>query len=162
MERLVLDTSVLLSGRDPPRGPRWLTTPEAAAEVSPGGRDASRFALWQETGLEVRSPRAGAVARVEDAARRAGSLDRLSRADVSLLGLALDEGATLMTDDHTMLDVAARLGVATVSLGPGIRSTLDWHPRCSGCGRWFEEAPRRGDCPVCGSPVRARPQGRRT
>src|SRR5688500_5678831 len=55
VEWLVLDTSLLLGGKDPPRGARWATTPEAAAEVSPGGRDARRFEDWSSVGLEVRS-----------------------------------------------------------------------------------------------------------
>jgi UPF0271 protein len=161
---LVLDTSLLLGGKDPPRGPRWATTPEAAAEVSPGGRDARRFEDWLSIGLELRDPGAAARSRVEAAATAAGSLARLSPADRSLLALALelaaapDGGATLLTDDYTMLDVASRLGLKTQTVNQeGIRASLDFRPRCSGCGRWFE-APQKGDvCPVCGSPVKPRP-----
>jgi UPF0271 protein len=157
---LVLDTSLLLGGKDPPRGPRWATTPEAAAEVSPGGRDARRYEDWASLGLEVRQAGPAARARVEEAGARAGTLARLSAADRSLLALALELGAeaTLVTDDYTMLDVASRLGIRTQTVNQeGIRASLDFRPRCSGCGRWFE-APQKGDeCPVCGSPVKPRP-----
>jgi UPF0271 protein len=166
MPWLVLDTSLLLGGKDPPRGARWATTPEAAAEVSPGGRDARRFEDWLSIGLELREPDAASRSRVEAAAKAAGSLARLSPADRSLLALALElggsapgqGGATLVTDDYTMLDVASRLGLPTQTVNQqGIRASLDFRPRCTGCGRWFE-APQKADtCPVCGSAVKPRP-----
>ncbi|MFA5943047.1 MAG: nucleotide-binding protein [Candidatus Thermoplasmatota archaeon] len=160
MQWLVLDTSLLLGGKDPPRGPRWATTSEAAAEVSPGGRDARRFEDWQSIGLEVRDPGPEARSRVEAAGVTAGNLARLSAADRSLLALTLELGAqaTLVTDDYTLLDLAARLGVRTQTVNQhGIRASLDFRPRCTGCGRWFEAMPKTEDCPVCGSPVKPRP-----
>lgn len=157
MRWCVLDTSLLLGGRDPPPGRRWATTPEAAAEVSPGGRDARRFAYWQEAGLEVRAASAPAQGRVEETARAAGNLGRLSAADRSLVALALDLGAELWSEDRTVQDVAQRLGVLVQAQGR-IAGTMDWRPRCTGCGRWFEAAPPRDECPVCGSAVRAKPR----
>lgn len=159
MEWLVLDTGLLLAGMDPPPGARWATTPEAAAEVRPGGRDARRFEDWRSIGLQVRSPGPDARARVDEVARAAGSLERLSAADRSLLALALEMAATLVTDDYTMLDVARRLDVPARTVQQrGVETTMDWAPRCAGCGRWFDEAPPGDECPVCGSAVRARPR----
>lgn len=160
VRRYVLDTSLLLGGQEPPRDGAWWTTPQAAAEVSPGGRDARRYDAWLAVGLQVREPERDAAARVEDAARSAGSLGRLSPADLSLLALALGAGAdaVLVTDDHTMLDVAARLGVPTRTVNTaGITATLDFRPRCTGCGRWFDAMPKGAECTVCGSPVKDRP-----
>ena len=158
MADFVLDTSLLLGGKEPPPREPWWTTPEAAAEVSPGGRDARRFDGWLAAGLRIRAPAAEQVERVDEAARRAGNRSRLSAADISLAALALELGATLLTDDHTLLDVALRLGVRTQTVNTaGIRAPLDFRPRCSGCGRWFEAAPKRDECPVCGSPVRPKP-----
>lgn len=158
----VLDTSLLLGGKEPPRDGTCWTTPAAAHEVSPGGRDARRFEGWLAAGLQVREPEQRALWTVQEAARGAGTEQRLSVADVSLLALALEAQAVLVTDDHTMLDVARRLGVATQTVNTeGISATLDFRPRCAGCGRWFDAMPKRGDCPVCGSPVAAKPTRRR-
>lgn len=160
----VLDTSLLLGGKDPPRDGSWATTMEAAAEVSPGGRDARRFEDWRSLGLQVRDGGPAAKARVDAAAKAAGTASRLSAADRSLLALALDLGTggtatvALVTDDYTVLDVARRLGIATQTVNQaGIAAPLDFRPRCSGCGRWFDGVPKKGECPVCGSPVKARP-----
>jgi UPF0271 protein len=154
----ILDTSLLLGGRDPPRDGRWATTPEAAAEVSPGGRDARRYEDWISVGLQVRAADPDAVTRVEDAAQAAGNLSRLSRADVSLAALALELEGHLITDDYTLLDVAKRLSIATRTVNTqGIGGTLDFKPRCTGCGRWFEAMPKGEECTVCGSPVKPKP-----
>lgn len=164
MRWYVLDTSLLLGGKDPPRDGSWATTPEAEAEIRPGGRDARRLEDWRSLGLQVRAAEPTARAQVEAAARAAGNLARLSRADVSLLSLALELGGTLVTDDYTMLDVAARLGVPTSTVNQrGIAARLDFRPRCTGCGRWLDAMPPKGDCPVCGSPVKPKPwNARRT
>ncbi len=154
----VLDTSLLLGGKDPPRDGSWATTPEAAAEVSPGGKDARRYDQWLAIGLQVRSAADTARDRVEEAALDAGSLGRLSEADLSLLALALDLKGTLLTDDHTMLDIALRLSILSRTVNSsGIQGTLDFRPRCTGCGRWFDTMPKREECTVCGSPVKAKP-----
>ncbi len=157
VEWLVIDTSVLLGGFDPPPG-RWVTTPEASQEVTPGGKDARRFEGWKDQGLVVRAAPPAAEDRVDEAALAAGNLGRLSVADRSLLALALELEGVLLTDDHTMLDVADRLDVKTQTMGTdGITQRKQWRPRCSGCGRWFDEPQKRDECPVCGSPVALKP-----
>lgn len=154
----VLDTSLLLGGKDPPRDGRWATTLEASAEVSPGGRDARRFEDWHSLGLQVRGAGPESFAKVDAAAASAGTTARLSKADRSLLALALELSAILVSDDYTVLDVAKRVGVATRTVNqPGITATLRFRPRCAGCGRWFEAMPKKDECPICGSPVKPKP-----
>jgi UPF0271 protein len=157
MNSFVLDTSLLLGGKEPPPG-RWMTTPEARAEVSPGGRDARRLDFWLAQGLEVRSGDRKSVDAVDEAGMAGGNLGRLSDADRSLLALALDQKAILVTDDFTMLDVASRIGVNSQTVNTeGISDTKKFQPRCTGCGRWFDAPQKRDECPVCGSPVVLKP-----
>ncbi len=157
VDTFVLDTSLLLGGQEPPRG-QWWTTPEAAAEVTPGGRDARRFDGWQAAGLQVRSASPDAMRRVEETAMRAGNLGRLSAADLSLLALAAERGACLLTDDYTMQDVALRMDIAFQGVNqPGIEGTKTFKPRCKGCGRWYDAMPKREECIVCGSAVALKP-----
>lgn len=159
MPGYVLDTSLLLGGKEPPLDGPLSTTPEAAAEIRPGGRDARRFDHWIAKGLVVRSATATAEDKVHDVAMAAGNLGRLSAADVSLVALAWETKAILVTDDHTMLDVARRLGLTTRTINTqGITSTMDFQPRCMGCGRWFDAMPKKEECTVCGSPVHLKPK----
>jgi len=95
---------------------------------------------------------------VDEAGMGAGNLARLSDADRSLIALALEQAAVLVTDDHTMLDLASRLGIKCLTVNTqGIQGTKDFRPRCSGCGRWFDAPQKRDECPVCGSPVHLKP-----
>jgi endoribonuclease Nob1 len=127
--------------------------------VQPGGRDARRFANWVAAGLEVRDASPGALQDVRNMSQKAGNLSRLSEADLSLAALALDLEAVLVTDDYTLLDVAKRLGLKTQTVNTqGIEGTLDFQPRCTGCGRWFDAMPKREECTVCGSPVKPKPK----
>ncbi len=152
----VLDTSLLLGGKEPPAG-RWATTPEAEAEVKPGGKDASRYAMWQANGLVIRSAGERHLDAVDEAGIRAGNLGRLSPADRSLLALALELEATLVTDDFTVLDLASRLDIRTQTVNQDApQGTIDWGLRCVGCGRWYDEAPPRDECLICGSPVKTK------
>lgn len=158
MRTYVLDTSLLLGGQEPPRDGAWWTTREAANEIKPGGKDARRYDNWLAIGLQVREADDESVTLIEDTARRAGNLARLSPADLSLLALAHDAKATLVTDDHTMLDIALRLGIATRTVNTqGIAAALDFRPRCTGCGKWYDAPPKADECIVCGSQVKARP-----
>ncbi len=88
----------------------------------------------------------------------AGNLARLSDADRALLALAHGEGAVLVTDDYTMLDLAGRLGIRAQTVNTeGIQGAKNFKPRCAGCGRWFDAMPKGEECIVCGSPVRLKP-----
>ncbi len=154
----VLDTSLLLGGKEPPTDGAWSTTSAARAEIKDGGKDARRLEGWLTRGLIIRDATPESRMSVEEAARRAGNLSRLSFADLSLAALALETKSVLVTDDHTLLDVAMRLGVTTRTVNStGIVATLDFRPRCTGCGRWFDAMPKRDECIVCGSPVKAKP-----
>lgn len=157
-KRYVLDTSLLLGGREPPQDGTCSTTPEAAGEVAPGGKDHRRFERWLAAGLRIESAPPETLERVADAGLAAGNLGRLSPADLSLLALALEQQATLVTDDFTILDLAIRLSIPTQTVNQDApRATLDFRPRCTGCGRWFDAMPKKDECPVCGSPVKLKP-----
>lgn len=154
MAEYIVDTSLLLAGKELPPGAKCWTTPEAAAEVSPGGRDAARFQRWQAAGLAIQSASLRSLDRVGESAMAAGNLGRLSEADQSLLALALDNGGVLLTDDKTMQDIAHRLDVRCQGISrDATEFTMEWQPRCTGCGRWFDAPQKHDECPICASPV---------
>jgi len=151
-----LDTAAILEA--PNLEPaRCRTTPEVVAEIRPGGATGRRLEQMLAAGLVVVSATAGARKRVLEAAKAAGSAARLSEADVSILGLALEEAGkgTLLSDDYTVLDVAARLKIpAKPVTKEGITGVKDWSARCKGCGRRYAAESAAKPCPVCGSEVR--------
>ncbi|MDY6779077.1 MAG: DNA-binding protein, partial [Halobacteria archaeon] len=73
----------------------------------------------------------------------------ITETDLRLIAAALELGATLVTDDYAMQNVAERLDVEVEMIAQeGIDEERDWKFQCQGCGRVFDEEKR---CPVCGS-----------
>lgn len=150
---LVLDTSALLSGR--PLGPGAGAVVPAAVldELKPGGRDRRHLDHLLAAGARLVEADPAARARVRAEAESGGDAPRLSHVDVDVLAVALQTGGEIATDDHTVHNVARRLGVPTRGVDlQGITEGYRFRPRCTGCRR-FLDAPAP-ECPVCGSPVR--------
>jgi UPF0271 protein len=124
-----------------------LTPPSVMEEVA-DVRSRCRLEALLASGLSVLLPSPESVRRVSLAATGTGDIARLSPADTDLLALSLDMGATVVTDDYAVQNVAR-------SLGLGVRAILQkearfrrWRFRCPGCNRRYSSA---GTCPVCGS-----------
>jgi len=150
-----LDASALLTGRQFPG--ELATVPGVLRELERHGMTPQLEAIL-ETQVRVTSPGSEARERVGVAAESTGDAHRLSPTDRDLLALALELGATLVTDDYSIQNLGRVLGVPFEPvLTPGIKETWTWSYRCTGCGRtwpeWHEE------CPTCGSPLKtARPR----
>ncbi|MBI5001652.1 MAG: nucleic acid-binding protein [Euryarchaeota archaeon] len=149
---LVLDSTALRAGLSLPLSEGLATTQSAMDEVRLGP-EARMLDYLVEAGLKLLQPSAESIPRVEKAARECGDLARLSRTDVELLALALETGATLLTDDYSMQNTANILGVRWQGMKQrGITEVRKWKAVCSGCRRRFDEPV--AECPVCGSEVR--------
>jgi len=118
---------------------------------------AYRYDAMEGSGMHIQLPEEGTVERVRRAAVQSGDADALSTTDVRLLAAALELGATLVTDDYAMQNVAEKLDITVEFIAQeGIDEVRDWLFQCSGCGRDFEE--NRDRCPICGSDLtRKRP-----
>ena len=151
-ETFVLDASAFIYGMIPEG--ELVTTSRVYDEVRD---EASRFKLEMLRGLSVKEPGPGPVEEVKKAAQETGDIVRLSRSDIGLLAMALEEkgaGKTvkLLTDDYAVQNVARKLGLDIMPLHQKrIKYKIVWEKRCIGCNRTYKE----GDvCEVCGSPLR--------
>jgi len=61
--------------------------------------------------LVVREPEKNSVKRVLEKAKEIGSKEKLSETDIHVLALALDLSAMILTDDFTVQNTAAHLGI---------------------------------------------------
>ncbi|PSQ11234.1 DNA-binding protein [Halobacteriales archaeon QS_5_70_15] len=117
-----------------------------------------RFDALEGGGMRLHVPDAGAVETVERAARTTGDATELSRTDTRLVAAAFELGATLVTDDYAMQNVADELGVdVEVIAREGIDERRDWQYQCRGCGRVYDE--HRDRCPVCGADLSRKTPG---
>jgi endoribonuclease Nob1 len=102
--------------------------------------------------LVVKQPSSASLNRVRESASLTGDLDRLSNADKELLALAYDLGASVLSDDYSIQNLARVLGIECMAFGKKpISKTLTWRYRCKGCGRFYDNMQK--DCRICGSQV---------
>ena len=102
--RRVLDASALLSGAS--FDGELYTTPEAVAEVRRLGSTPQLDAVLA-TKVRILTSAKESIEEVDAVARETGDIARLSPADRGLLALARQLGATILTDDYSIQNVAA-------------------------------------------------------
>lgn len=80
---------------------------------------------------------------------------RLSKADISIIALAKESNATLVTDDFAICNLAKTLGIELLNLGTkGIKDTRKWIKFCKSCGKGYP--PTQKVCSLCGNKLRIR------
>ena len=144
----VLDTSFFF-GEFPAEGDLF-TVPPVVDELK-DIRAKGNFEKWCARGLKIQSPSEESRKRVNSAARATKDITVISSTDRDLLALALDLGADLYTDDFAIQNVAFILGVKTIPILQRKARRIQWKYRCSGCGRYAEQA---GECRVCGAAIK--------
>jgi UPF0271 protein len=126
------------------------TTPSVVEEIA-DVRSRCRLEALLATGLSVHPPSLEGMRRASEAAEGTGDITRLSPADTDLLALALDTGATVVSDDYALQNVALSLGLGVSGILRGRGRARRWRFRCPGCNRRYTSA---GACPACGSPLK--------
>lgn len=104
-----------------------------------------------ESGIvEIKTPSAESRKRVETVARRMGEINALSKADIEVLALALEENAILITDDFHIQNVAGELGIPYEAVTEKIREKRRWKLRCINCGKTYPPTYKGKRCKICG------------
>ncbi len=149
----VLDTGFFLAGLDPlSLDGQAMTTPEVRDEVVKGfpGR---KMDYYLDGGLILASASEESLEKVRLAASGTGDSGRLSETDISVIALALERDAVLLTDDYSIQNICTVLDIPYTGLKErGIKEVWEWKYRCTGCKRVYD-GPLQ-ECPVCGSSVK--------
>ena len=152
--RYVLDTQFFLSGLDPSsiEGECYITR-EIREEVEKGF-PARKMEYYLDSGaIRISSPSKESIEKIREKAVETGDIARLSEADISILSLALEISAVIITDDYSVQNMAELMHIGYMPLNEdGIKGIWRWSYRCTGCGRVFSEPYEA--CPVCGSPLK--------
>ena len=105
--------------------------------------------LQQTNRLQIRDPDEEFISIVKDTAHKTGDNTTISKQDVSIIALALENKIELITDDFAVTNVARQLKIQTSSLmTQGISTVGKWISYCSMCGKEFS---KEKECPICGS-----------
>lgn len=151
-----LDASAFYAGVPFSSTGAFHTTPAVLAEVSHiKGRFGAIDGLIEAGRIIVGEPSAGSVSRARKAAAGSGDAGSLSVQDVSILALAYELGADLVTDDFAVSNAAALMGVrVTPVMTRGIKRAGRWVVRCARCG--LRQAAGAAACQECSGPLRRR------
>lgn len=146
----VLDSSAIFSGHIP--SGQCFITPQIESEI----RDINSLKMlssYISSGIvNVRESSKSSQNEVEITIARTG--DSLSPADISVLALALDLKATVVTDDYGIQNTASELGLEAISAKTeGIDSRFEWGLKCTGCGKKYPSG-KKMSCEICGSPLK--------
>jgi UPF0271 protein len=161
---LVLDTSALIMGLDP-LGLEFqsYSVPEVTDELRNQAGPSYRVAISTSSGkLKIQVPSPQSHEQVLEKARVLGDRVVLSKADTSVLALALDlqrEGRNpvIVSDDYGVQNVAEGFGIAYQSLATvGIRQKFEWAYYCPACYRRYPDAETE-TCIVCGTKLKRKP-----
>ncbi len=162
-EIYILDTSALLIMPIKKTGRRiYITTPETVEEVKKDEIRREAIRLYIETGtLILAKPRRKHLIEARRIARELGEDQRLSKADLSIIGLAIryrENNPIVVTDDYSIQNILRKIGIPYAKVRREIRSEATWIYRCKACGKTFERYMET--CDECGGEMeRTRTRG---
>ena len=110
-------------------------------------------ALLESGAVKIGNPSERSINAVKGVARRMGETNALSKADIDALALALEVGATIVTDDFHVQNVAEEMGISFQHVTERIKERRVWKRRCLNCKKGFPQAHRGKRCPVCGGKI---------
>ncbi len=110
-------------------------------------------ALLDAGSLKLIDPDKKSIEKAKAAAKKTGDYQKLSKADISIIALALQLQTVLLTDDYAVANVVTMLKIPVQSTSSkGIKETRKWIAYCSACGRAF--GPDAKECPLCGNKLK--------
>lgn len=146
----VLDASAFYAGIPFASSEKSFTTPDVFDEIKHIKKNHQATEVLLETKrLEIRSPEKEQVDKVLLKAKDTGDFQNLSKGDISVIALALQIKADIVTDDFAVGNLAKHLNLNVVPvMTKGITRLVNWIYFCSGCQKTFSKIL---NCPLCGN-----------
>jgi len=89
---------------------------------------------------------------VIERAKKTGDFQKMSKADISAVALALEIGGQLITDDFAVSNLAKSMSLnVRPVMTSGIRDVGKWNYYCPACKKEFSGI---DTCPICGNKLR--------
>ena len=146
----VLDATAFYAGIPFSSNDSFMTTSIVYEEIQHIKAKQGALEMLQQTNrLQIRDPSEENIIIVTDVSIKTGDNSTISKQDVSIIALALENDIELITDDFAVTNVAKQLKIRTSSLmTKGIGTVGKWISYCSICGKEFS---RQKECPICGN-----------
>jgi|TARA_B110000014_G_scaffold222150_1_gene179149 endoribonuclease Nob1 len=146
----VLDATAFYAGIPFASNDSFMTTSAVYEEIQHIKTKQGILEMLQQTNrLQIREPSQEIIDIVEEASIKTGDITTISKQDISIIALALENNIEMITDDFAVTNVAKQLKIQTSSLmTEGISIVGKWISYCSMCGKEFS---KEKECPICGS-----------
>ena len=146
----VLDATAFYAGIPFVSNDLFMTTSAVYEEIQHIKTKQGALEMLQQTNrLQIRDPTEKSIISVTDASIKTGDNSTISKQDISIVALALENNIELITDDFAVTNVAKQLKIKTSSLmTKGISIVGKWISYCSMCGKEFS---KQKECSICGS-----------
>ena len=164
MKVLVLDTSAFIMGLDPlGLDDETYSVPDVAEELRTQTGPSYRLTLSSSSGkMKIQPPTEDSLREVLEHAKQLGDRLILSKADSSILALAVDLKKSgklpiIVSDDYAVQNVAEGMGIGYQSLSSlGIRQKYKWTYYCPACFKRYVTGELQ-HCQVCGTALKRKP-----
>jgi len=146
----VLDATAFYAGMPFTSNDSFMTTSAVYDEIQHIKIKQGAIEMLQQTNrLQIRDPDEKFINIVKDTADKTGDNTTISKQDISIVALALENKIELITDDFAVTNVARQLKIQTLPLmTQGIDTIGKWINYCSMCGKEFS---KEKECPICGN-----------
>jgi UPF0271 protein len=152
----VLDASAFYAGTPFLSSSTCYTTNLVLKEVIHIKKSYSALEFLIDAGnLKIIDPEEQFLKKIIKIARKTGDFSKLSSADLSILSLALQLKATLISDDYAIINIAILLRIPIKTIATkGITKVRRWVTFCKACGKAY--SPDISECMLCGNKLRRR------
>jgi len=117
------------------------------------GRNHDALGTLLETNrLKIREPSEESTKTATSAAKKTGDYPQLSKQDMSIIALCIENKGEIVTDDFAISNVAKNLKLKIIPImTKGIKDVGKWVHYCPGCRTNHSTGT---ECPACGTPLK--------
>ena len=153
MDFRILDASAFYAGVPFRSSDIWYTTTLVFDEIKHIKKNHDALGTLLETNrLKIREPDVELTKTAIRAAKNTGDFPQLSKQDISIIALCIENKGDIITDDFAISNVAKNLGLKiTPIMTRGIKDVGKWVHYCPGCRTNHKTGT---ECPVCGTPLK--------
>ena len=153
MDFRILDASAFYAGVPFRSSDIWYTTTLVFDEIKHIKKNHDALGTLLETNrLKIREPDVESTKTAILAAKNTGDFPQLSKQDISIIALCIENKGDIITDDFAISNVAKNLGLKiTPIMTKGIKDVGKWVHYCPGCRTNHTSGT---ECPACGTPLK--------
>ena len=153
MDFRILDASAFYAGVPFRSSDVWYTTTLVFDEIKHIKKNHDALGTLLETNrLKIREPDVESTKTAILAAKNTGDFPQLSKQDISIIALCIENKGDIITDDFAISNVAKNLGLKiTPIMTRGIKDVGKWVHYCPGCRTNHTSGT---ECPACGTPLK--------